>query len=653
MKKIFILLFLSFLASIMSMEAGVGHLLPIPKVVVERDTQPFCLNRNVVLYDPTDCELLRDFLTDHGCRITTKAKACVRVILTKDIAGSHDYPLYGYENEAYQLSVSTHEIVIHAVTKTGVIRAVETLQQLAEGCKGRPRVEAVEIIDYPSFKIRGFMHDTGRSFLSVDELKKEIRLLAQFKVNTFHWHLTENQAWRFEVKAFPQLTADSSMTRFPGLYYTQEQCRQLDEYAQKYGIAIIPEIDMPGHSEAFERAMGHSMQTPEGIAELKTILTEVAGVFRHAPYIHIGGDEKTITYPNFLGIMTSWVRSLGRKAVIWIPNKAQFAGADMAQLWSTAGKAAPGIPNIDCRYNYINHFDVFADIVGIYKSNIYYRQEGSPEVAGEICALWNDHKLESEQDILRQNNFYAAVLASASRAWQGGGKQYIEQGGTILPNEGEEFDDFKNWEARFLFHKAHCLKDEPIPYVRQTNIAWGLCDKLADDGSPLNPQSVTGGGIYLRHTWGDIVPADTDKPLGDTAYVWTYVYSPKEQDAGALIEFQNYSRSEQDKAPELGNWDRKGSRIWLNDVEILPPAWQHHGERVDNETPLTDENLTGRKPMPVHLKKGWNKVRMILPHRKADGIRLNKWMFTFVLTDKTGRDALSGIVYDPLKKYKP
>ena len=654
MKKFFTLLLVSFLASTLAMEARVNHLLPIPKAVVERDVKAFYLSRDVSLSDPTDCELLKDFLTDNGCQIKNKAKASIKVILMDEVPGSYDYPLDGYENEAYRLSVSTNDIDIYAVTKTGVIRAVQTMQQLAEGYKARTAIQAAEIIDYPSFKIRGFMHDTGRSFLSINELKKEIRLLSRFKVNTFHWHLTENQAWRFEVKAYPQLTADSSMTRFPGLFYTQEQCRDLDTYAQKYGMTIIPEIDMPGHSEAYERAMGHSMQTPEGISELKTILAEVAGVFSHAPYIHIGGDEKTITYPNFLGIMTDWVRKLGKKAVVWIPNKAHFKGADMAQLWSTAGKAAAGIPNIDCRYNYINHFDVFADVVGIYKSNIYYQEKGSPEIAGEICALWNDHKLETEPDILRQNNFYANVLASASRAWQGGGKQYIEQGGTILPNEGEEFEDFKDWENRFLFHKAHCLKDEPIPYVRQTNVVWGLSDRLSKEGRPLDPQLITGAGIYLRHTWGKIVPAVyTNKPMGDTAYVWTCIYSPKEQNVGALIEFQNYSRSEQDKAPEYGKWDRKGSRIWLNDVEILPPVWLHHGERINNETALQDENFTGRKPVELHLNQGWNKVFMILPNQKADGIRLNKWMFTFVLTDKYGDQALPGIVYDPFMKYQP
>ena len=83
--------------------------------------------------------------------------------------------------------------------------------------------------------------------------------------------------------------------------------------------------------------------------------------------------------------------------------------------------------NIDCRYNYINHFDVYADLVGIYKSNIYYAQQGSEEIAGTITATWNDTKTETETDIIEQNNQYANILASVERAWKGG-EQYIEQG---------------------------------------------------------------------------------------------------------------------------------------------------------------------------------------------------------------------------------
>lgn len=657
-------------------QGKVIHLLPRPQVVAMKgNAAPFALGREVSITDPTDCAMLRRMLLEHGCTLAGDAAARVTVELTEHIEGAFNHPLEAYPDEAYRLDIAENEISIRALTPTGVIRAAQTLAQLAEGYDGTAALEALTLTDWPAFKLRGVMHDVGRSFVSFEELKKEIDLLARFKVNTFHWHLTENQAWRFEVKAFPQLTAAASMTRFAGQYYTQAQCRELEDYAAERGVTVIPEIDMPGHSAAFVRAMGHSMQTDEGVAELQTILEEVAAVFVRAPYLHIGADEQAITYPGFLKTMTDKVHGLGKKVVVWNPihgvSISKDAGFDMTQMWSTAGKAVAGMPGIDCRYNYTNHFDVFADLVGIYKSNIYYRQQGDAEVAGTISAPWNDRKTPAETDIIRQNNFYANALASAERAWTGGGRQYIETGGTTLPNSGDEYEEFADWERRFLFHKAHSLKDEPIPYVRQTNVRWRISDAFPNEGDmdaafppetatdELLPETfehdgkiygtgmATGAAIYLRHTWGSTIPAYYTHPqLNTTAYAWTYVYSPEAQTVGAQVEFQNYGRSENDPAPESGKWDRKGSRVWLNGEELKAPAWKNAGRSINSETDLQDENFTARQPIPVRLERGWNKVLLKLPYVNS-GCRLNKWMFTFVLTDTEGRNAIDGLIYSP------
>ena len=656
--------------------AKATHLLPKPQKIEVTSGTPFALGRTVTITDPTNSSLLEEFFTGNGCTIADGG-AEVTVTLASSIDGAYDYTLYGYDNEAYTLSVTADAISITAVTKTGVIRAAQTLAQLAEGYDSTAEIETVEITDWPAFKLRGYMHDVGRSFVEFETLKKHIDLLSRFKVNTFHWHMTENQAWRFEVKAYPQLTSSASMTRFVGKYYTQEQCKELQDYAAERGVIVIPEIDMPGHSEAFARAMGYDMQTDNGVAALQTILEEVAAVFDKAPYIHIGADEKTITYSNFLKIMTDKVHSLGKKVVVWNPINGvtitTSTGADMTQMWSSRGAVINGMPNIDCRYNYTNHFDVFADLVGIYKSNIYYEQKGNSNVAGTISAPWNDRKTPTEEDIIKQNNFFANVLASAERAWIGGGKQYIETGGTTLPNSGDEFEEFADWERRFLFHKANSLKEEPIPYVKQTNVRWritepfpnggdmnasfapeteGLKNSYTVNGTTYSTGIATGAGIYLRHTWGNnTVPTyyGSTNYSNSTAYAWTYVYSETEQTAGAQIEFQNYGRSEKDTAPEAGKWDRKGSRIWLNDTEILPPAWDNTGVSINNEVDLKNENFTARKPVEVTLKQGWNKVFIKLPYVAANGVRLNKWMFTFVLTDTEGKDALEGVVYSPNK----
>ena len=669
-KKIIILCALLLLLGVSPAVARVCHLLPKPRQVnIKVEGKYFALGRKVCVNDPTQCALLREFLEDNGCTIVEKTKARIEVKLVEKIAGATDYELAGYENEAYRIDVTEQRVNIEAVTPTGVIRAVQTLQQMAEGYKHRTGLELVEIIDYPAFKLRGFMHDVGRQFIPVDELKKQIRLLSRFKVNTLHLHLTDNPAWRFEVTTYPQLTSAASMTRDAGSFYTQEECRELEEYALRHGMTIIPEIDMPGHSAAFKRAMGVDMQSTQGIAQLKTVLTEVVATFEHAPYIHIGADEVNITNPEFLGKIIDWVHSLGRKVVVWRPSGGNPQNVDMAHMWGSTGKPMPGAANIDSRYLYLNHFDVFADLAGAYLSNIYHQQEGSKDVVGAIAAVWNDHRLASTEDIVRENNLYANVVAMASRAWTGGGKEYIETTGARLPNEGPEFEDFKDWESRFLFHKMMSLRDEPIPYVAQSHVRWMVCGPFPNGGDPsvvlpperqgpqngylfegkrYEPQLATGATIYLRHGWSDRIPAlykGIDNS-GYTAYAWTYVYSEREQKVGALIELQNYSRSRAERVPEYVKWDRKGSRIWLNDVEVLAPLWKHHGEIVPLETPLGDVNMTSRPPLVLHLEKGWNKVFMKLPYVPVEGIQLNKWMFTFVFTDVEGRYALP-LEYDP------
>ena len=177
----------------------------------ERGAEKFLLGRRVSLEDPTDCWLLRHVLEENGCEVRGRRKekggrreergekregGRIVVRMVERIDGSYDYQLVGYENEAYKLDVSEDLITIESVTPTGVIRAAQTLQQLAEGYVGRSAIEAVSITDWPAFKLRGFMHDKGRSFIPIDDLKRQIRLLSRFKINTFHWHLTENQAWR-------------------------------------------------------------------------------------------------------------------------------------------------------------------------------------------------------------------------------------------------------------------------------------------------------------------------------------------------------------------------------------------------------------------------------------------------------------------------
>lgn len=680
MKNKFFLPIILLLGGSIEASATIENLMPRPKQVVTNPSGGFATGRQVIVTDPTESSELQRFMADCGLTAASDATARITVKIAP-VEGAYDYELADYPAEAYKLTVNPEEIEITAPTALGVIRAAQTLRLMAQDCDGT--IEGATITDWPAFKLRGFMHDVGRSYIPLEELKREIDLLSRFKVNTFHWHLTDYTGWRLEIEAYPQLTGSRGITRFPGKYYTQAEARELQDYAAERGVIIIPEIDMPGHSHPFEQAMGHSMQTDEGKAELKVILSEVAELFDKAPYIHIGGDEIGFQ-DSYIIEMINYVHSLGKRAVIWNrynrpakPVDPSAIPCDMTTNWATSGTLSSGVPNIDMRYNYTNHFDVFADVVGIFKSTIFGQTQGNPDVAGTISAAWNDTMTPTSDDIVRQNNVYANILASSERAWTGGGEQYIEQGGVTLPNSGSEFEEFADWERRFLYHKNTTMSEAAaqIPYVKQTNVRWQITDQIPNGGNPdavLEPENyidsetmpsniastpATGAGIYLRHIWHPTVKGFYDNPQnGMTAYAWTYVYSPVEQDAAALIEFYTYSRSGNEKAPEAGKWDRRGSRIWLNGEEIPAPVWQQPGANIQQDqdnSGLTNENFTARPPVKIHLKEGWNKVFLKLPHANSGGTARDKWQFTFVITDSEGRDALEGLIYSPNKILQP
>ena len=237
---------------------------------------------------------------------------------------------------AYELTVSKNRIDVMGVDEAGIFYGIQTLRQLLP-----PEIEhadpslvpnnqeweipAVKISDAPRFQYRGMHLDVGRHFFPVEFIKKYIDLLAMHKMNRFHWHLTEDQGWRIEIKKYPRLTEigawrDSTLIRRYGSntydniryggYYTQEEIKDIVAYAQSKYITIIPEIELPGHSSAalaaypefgcFEKE--YKVQSTWGIFEdiycpkeetfdfLEDVLDEVIALFP-SKYIHIGGDE--------------------------------------------------------------------------------------------------------------------------------------------------------------------------------------------------------------------------------------------------------------------------------------------------------------------------------------------------------------------------
>jgi hypothetical protein len=563
-----------------------------------------------------------------------------------------------FQEEAYHLLITKKGILLEATTPKGMYWGRQTLEQLKTTKNKKIYLPQCEITDWPAFRIRGFMHDVGRSFIPVEELKREISLLSRYKINVFHWHLTENQAWRLECKKYPQLNAPENMERENGKFYTLEEARQLVEFCKQHQVLLIPEIDMPGHSAAFERTFKTDMQSEKGTQILKDIIDEVCATF-DVPYLHIGTDEVQFTNPEFVPMMVKYIRDKGKKVISYNPGWNYKPGEiDMTQLWSYRGKAQKGIPAIDCRYHYANHFDTYADLVAMFNSRIYNQPEGSDDLAGCIVAFWNDRFIDNTPQLLAENNFYPYMLTLAERAWRGGGNCYFDGKGTLLwEDEPEQLAAFKEFEDRLLWQKNTWLKEVPFPYVRQTQSEWQITDAFPNggdlnkvfppeekedsvyqyEGKTYKTRKIIGNGIYLRHVWGTLVPGFYANPQENhTAYATRWIYSPKERKTKLALEFQNYSRSESDLAPRQGTWDYKCSRAWLNGQEIMPPVWKNTNTERSNEITLKNENYMSRPAIDITLKKGWNKLMLKLPVGKFSSkeTRLVKWMFTAALVDE-------------------
>ena len=208
-------------------------------------------------------------------------------------------------DEAYKLDIQKKKIVIDGATPAGVFYGVQTLLQLIDN-NGMQRMT---VRDNPRYAWRGYMRDDARHFTGVESTKQLLDLMAYFKMNRFHWHLTDSQGWRIEIKKYPLLATvggqgSHSDPDAPVTYYTQDQIRDIVDYASKRHIEIIPEIDMPGHATAANRAYpeyngGGSEMFPDFTFNpgkestytfLTDVLSEIAALFP-SPYMHIGGDE--------------------------------------------------------------------------------------------------------------------------------------------------------------------------------------------------------------------------------------------------------------------------------------------------------------------------------------------------------------------------
>src|SRR5690606_19484382 len=165
-------------------------------------------------------------------------------------------------DEGYELNIDAKGIYIQALASKGIFSALQTLVQMDFHEK---QVAFVNIKDQPAYSFRGFLLDVGRNYQPMSMVKEQIDVMAKYKLNVLHFHFTEDIAWRLESKKYPGLTAAENMTRWAGKYYTVAEFQELIDYCRDRHILFLPEIDMPGHSAAFERFFKVNMQSEEGI----------------------------------------------------------------------------------------------------------------------------------------------------------------------------------------------------------------------------------------------------------------------------------------------------------------------------------------------------------------------------------------------------
>lgn len=281
-------------------------------------------------------------------------------------------------DEGYQLTITDSSVKLTANKPAGLFYGVQTIRQLlpskvelATSQKGSWKMATGTIRDYPVYEYRGSMLDVARHFFEVEEVKTLIDQLATYKMNRFHLHLSDDQGWRIEIKSWPNLTTHGGSTEVgggPGGFYTQEQYSDIVKYAQERFITIIPEIDMPGHTNAALasypelNADGKATELYTGIevgfSSLDThkeltykfiddVIRELAAL-TPGEYIHIGGDESHATkiedYIPFINRVQDIVEAHGKKVLGWDEIAlATLKPNTIVQYWALAENAVKGV----------------------------------------------------------------------------------------------------------------------------------------------------------------------------------------------------------------------------------------------------------------------------------------------------------------------
>ena len=552
-------------------------------------------------------------------------------------------PTNGAPSEQYTLTTKGGKAVIIAQSKQAENWGVSTLRQLTDKDGYVPEVE---IVDYPAFPIRGFMHDTGRNFREVAMLKKDIDLMSFYKLNVFHWHLTDNPAWRIESHAYPQLNDPKFHTkgRDEGKFYTYDQIRDVISYAKERGVMIIPEIDMPGHSAYFNRTFGFGMATAEGMKILEVCLKEFFKEIpkEDCPYLHIGSDEVRVNDPKgFMAFCEKIVKDHGRIAMAWDPGLPP-ADDTYCQIWrsqvSDLLKKEPyPRPYIDSYMGYLNNSCPFINTSRYFLHYACTANGANDKARGGIICLWNDVNVDDQTKLLPHNGMPEGAAAFAERFWVGGESYGLEIEDLIPSPESKAHKDLVDFEMRLIYHRDNFLADYDTRWVANASQPWRVTVP-AVKGTPMSQMKWTKawGGVIDLHALAAANKVEL-KPQME-AWLETEIYVERDTVITAMVGFESPARSNRisDGIGKQGRWETEG-QLFVNGIEIFPSfdwqepekyryhfnTWGHPG----GEIPYTDEQLFWtRTPSRIPLKSGWNKIRL----HSSRLFNINNWVAAFI-----------------------
>ncbi len=579
--------------------------------------------------------LLIEIASEHRIQLSPKGKINLSYQFNPNIP-----------EEGYHLDITNDQIYLGSSTEAGAFYGLQTLRQLIHTQEDKTNLQNCEIQDYPIYPIRGFMLDVGRNYQSMASLKKQLTILSKYKLNVFHLHLTDRPAWRIESHRYPELTAAENhrSSRDPGMFYSYDEIRELIQYAKKRSIQVIPEIDMPGHSDSFITSMGVTMGSPEGMLILENILKEFFAEIsaEDCPIIHLGSDEVRIPNPDqFIAKMVNICEDHDREVMIWNPGLKAHPNV-IRQTWQSKHLEAQGYTEIDSWDNYTNNGEAMIQVAKLFFKPIGYQSKN--KVIGGIQCLWPDVNLDQQEDAFIINPHYPVLLTHAWACWTADiVKPHVDYL-TLLPAKGTPAAEyFKAFEYFLLDHKNRFFNQQDFPYHFQSDKDWKLALGNPDTSDThLEWKAARGNTLIFRDRFkqGGYFP---DAAIGQIAYAETILQSDSDQEIEAIIGFETPLRANRiySGIPENGNWDNNGGKIWINGEELRGPVWENPGwkpsklsgwgSKLDQEIPWSAEELYWtRKPARIKLKKGENTIRIEAPYTND----YQNWMVTFIPVGK-------------------